>query len=621
MLNDCPHELKAFFYEMGRQEPLSKLGWWILLRWVLLGVTIFATLIGNKLIYLSLPTTTILSLCFPVVLLNALLYYHFRVLKKAPFLDTKIVDRITYVHFGIDWIFITLLFHYTGGIASPLLFYFLFHVILGGALLERRACFIYVTLIALTVTALAFLELTGYLPHIYSSSFIAREVQNNPFFVLMILFFFHTVLYISISFVSQVLNRLRERILQLMDLQQKLEHSNQKLELLNEVARDTTSTLGLTPRLNYVCSSIRHLMGVKGVTIRLLDERTNRLELVSACGLSETYINKGPVDADKSLADALKGEPHFVLDAPTDPSVQYPDEARKEGIVSMLSFPLKGREKVIGTLRLYTSQRRDFRQDEFEFLSALASQGAISIENAKIYDGLKRQDDAKNEFIILTTHELKGPLMAIQGLLEVMLKGYVGTLAPKQKELIERMFKRIESVLDLSAELLNLYQWQSRRPDVDWIPISIKKQIQRTVDLFEAIAQEKGLTINVELPDEDLTLVGTEEELEAILNNLVSNAIKYTPRGGSVSLGLLASEGQAVVRVRDTGIGISSEDLPKIFNEFFRSKDAKSVDPSGRGLGLSFVKKIVESLRGTIRVKSEKGKGTEFTLVFPKKQG
>ncbi|MFH1624058.1 MAG: GAF domain-containing protein, partial [Pseudomonadota bacterium] len=477
-----------------------------------MGVTISATLVGNKLIHLSLPTTMILILCVPVILLNALLHYHFRVLKKAPFRDIRIVDRITYVHFGIDWIFIALLFHYTGGIASPLLFYFLFHVILSGVLLKRWACFIYTTLIALTITALALLELTGYLSHIYSSSFISREVQNNPFFVLMLLFFFHTVLYISSSFVSQVLNHLRERILQLMDLQQKLEHSNQKLELLNQVARDTASTLGLTPRLNFVCSSIRYLMAVKGVAIRLLDERTNRLELVSACGLSETYINKGPVDADKSLAEALRGEPHFVLDAPNDPSVQYPDEARKEGIVSMLSFPLKGREKVIGTLRLYTSERRDFRQEELEFLSALASQGAISIENAKIYDGLKRQDDAKNEFIILTTHELKGPLMAIQGLLEVMLKGYVGTLAPKQKELIERMFKRIESVLDLSAELLNLYQWQSRRPDTDWIPMPMKKQIQRTVNLFEAIAGEKGLTINVDLPDEDIMLVGTEEE-------------------------------------------------------------------------------------------------------------
>ena len=589
---DEQQKIKAFFYEKGREEPLSKVGWWILLRWVLLGVTILASLTSNFLLNLNLPLAYILFLCLPVAFLNALLHYQLFILKKAPSLEFNLVDRITYIQFGTDLVFIAGIFNYTGGIASPLLFYFLFHVILSGVLLEQWACFLYVSLVALMILTLAFFEFIGFVPHVYSASFISKGLQDNPFFVLLLLFFFLMVLFISSSLVSTLLKRLRERISQLTELEEKLEDTNQRLEILNQIAIDTATTLGLTPRLEFICGSIRYLMGVKGVVIRLLDERTNQLELVSSCGLSNTYMKKGPVDADKSLARALRGEPHAVLDVASDPSVQYPEEAKKEGIVSMLSFPLKGREKVIGMLRLFTSERREFTQEEMDFVAALASQSAISIENARFYDALKRQDEAKNDFIILMTHELKAPLTAIQGLLDVMLKGYVGTITDKQKELIERMQKRIDSVLAVSAELLDIYQWQSKGIiDKVWTSVSLKDQIQKAEDLFKLIAQKKGITISYEVPEEQVNVKAGEEELEKVLNNLISNAIKYTPTGGSISVHLALVDKQVTLRVKDNGIGISSEDVPKIFSEFFRTKEAKVIDPERKGFGIAFCEK------------------------------
>jgi len=598
--------IMAFLDEIGREEPFAKQRWWIFLRWILLGVVILATLLGNKLTQLRIPILEVLSLTIVIVLLNGLLYFFWVIKKKISLPDSRLLQRFTFFQFAIDWVSISLLFHYTGGLSSPLLFYFLFHVILTGVLLERRACLIYITLIALTINTLAVLELGGYLPHIYSSSFISSEVQNNPYFVLMLLFFFNTVLYISSYFVVSLFRSLKERIRQ--------------LRLLNEVAKNTASTLGLYPRLGFICHSIIEMMGVKGVTIRLLDEKTNRLELATGCGLSQAYLSKGPVDADRSLAKALQGEPHFVLDATTDPTVQYPEHARKEGIGSMLAVPLMGREKVIGTLRLYAGERRSFSQVEVDFLSALAGQGAISIENAKTYDALEKQDDAKSEFIMSMTHELKGPLMAIQGLLEVIMKGYVGDLTEKQRDLINRINRRIDSLMEVSTGLLDIYQWQSQRPDIKRAPLSLKGQIEQLVDLFKASAQEKGLSIGVAFPDEDLLLMGTEEEMEKILNNLITNAIKYTPSGGSIFIELSDSEGDAIIRFRDTGIGIAAEDMPKIFDPYVRTKEAKEMDPFGRGLGLPLVKKVVESLGGTISVESDKGKGSVFMLVFPKKE-
>jgi len=618
MRNPAPQRTGVFFQERG-EDPLSEQRWWILLRWLLIGVVIVSTLIGTTLLDLKTPSLTIIVLCLILILLNSPLhYYFFGATKKDPHLDPTLAHRFTYLQCAIDWVFLSLLFHYTGGISSPLLFYVLFHVILTGILLERRSCVRYVTLLAITINVIALGEWGGYIPHIYSASFISHDMQDNPFFVLMLLFFFTLVLYIASSLVSLLLTRLRERVVVLRGIQHKCEQDNKELRSLNQLYRGISTTLGLYPRLEFICKTIRDVMGVKGVAIRLLDENTNRLEVASAIGLSEAYLNKGPVDADKSLAKALEGEPHFVLDASRDPAVQYPEQARKEGIVSMVAFPLKGREKVIGTLRLYTDKRRYFSQYELNFLSALSGQGAISIENAQIYDMLERQDRAKSEFIKVMTHELKGPFMAIQGFLEVMLKGYVGALTEKQQELIARMYRRIESVMEVSTGLLDIYQWQTQKPDVTRAPLSITKQVQRAGDLFKASAQEKEVSLNVVVPDEDLMVMGTEEEMEKILNNLITNALKYTLSGGSIVVNLGSSEREVILRVKDTGIGIAEKDIPKIFDEFFRTQEAKKHDPYGRGIGLNFVKKVVDSLGGTIGVKSEEGKGTEFIVRFPK---
>jgi len=613
-----PATIKASFVELGWEDPPSRQRWWILLRWVLVGVIVLATVVGNRLINLHIPAFKVLPLCAIAFLLNLFLHHRFHMNKRVSSLDSRSINRFTCFQVAIDWVLISVIFHYTGGVASLLLFYFLFHVILSGLLLDRRTSILYITLIAFTINTIAILELRGHLPHVYQASFMSRDAQDNPFFVLLLLFFFTTVLYISILFVGSFLKGLRERILQLTELRQRLEQANQQLALLNQVARDTTSTFGLDRRLSFICHCIMDIMGVKGTAIRLLDERTNRLELATACGLSQAYVNKGPVEADKSLARALEGEPHLVLDASTDPAVQYPEEARKEGIVSMLALPLRGRRKVIGTLRLYTGEKRSFSENELDFVSALASQGAVSIENAKIYDALERQDRAKSDFIMMMTHELKAPLMAIQGLLEVMIKGYVGALTEKQRELAQRIYRRIDSLMEVSTGLLDIYQWESRKPDAAWTPQSMREQIQRTADLFRASAEEKGVRIELALPEGDPTVIGTEEDMERILNNLITNAIKYTPRGGVISLALSATDGEIILSVRDTGIGIGPEDIPKIFDDFFRTKEAKRIDPYGRGMGMPFVKRIVENVGGTITVKSEKGKGTEFIITFPR---
>jgi len=200
-----------------------------------------------------------------------------------------------------------------------------------------------------------------------------------------------------------------------------------------------------------------------------------------------------------------------------------------------------------------------------------------------------------------------------------MLKGYVGVLNKKQQELISRIYRRIEALSEVSTGLWDLHQWRSKSRDIEYGPLSMKEQIQNTVDLFKASALQKGLRINLSLPNEELISMGSEQEMEKILNNLITNAIKYTPKGGNISVDLSASQKDLILRIQDTGIGIASVNIPKIFDEFFQTKEAKKIDPYGRGLGLPLVRNLVERMGGTIRVNSEKGEGTEFVLIFPRK--
>lgn len=155
------------------------------------------------------------------------------------------------------------------------------------------------------------------------------------------------------------------------------------------ITRAISSSLELQEVLNQIVKSTCETTGSKGCTLMLLDEEKQKLELKSFYGLSDQYIRKGPLSADKSIFDTLKGKPVIIEDATSDPRVQYPLEAKREGIASVISLPIISRKKVIGALRLYTSVPCRFTEDDIDFLCAIAMQSGLAIENAMMYEHTK----------------------------------------------------------------------------------------------------------------------------------------------------------------------------------------------------------------------------------------
>jgi GAF domain-containing protein len=165
-------------------------------------------------------------------------------------------------------------------------------------------------------------------------------------------------------------------------------------QIFLKLAAGISSSLDVKAILQTLTEDVAKNLDVKAASVRLLDDDKRTLKLVASFGLSEKYLNKGPISADKSIAMALKGKPVVVKNAFTDEGVQYKKEKKEEGIVSILCVPIKSKDDVIGVLRLYSDRKRDFTDDEITLVTALAYQGGLAIQNACLY--LVVQDDVKD---------------------------------------------------------------------------------------------------------------------------------------------------------------------------------------------------------------------------------
>lgn len=173
-----------------------------------------------------------------------------------------------------------------------------------------------------------------------------------------------------------------------------IERLRNNARIFLEMASSITASTDIKTILQTLTEDVAKALGVKAATIRLLDENRVVLRLAASYGLSEKYLKKGPVSAEKSIAQALQGKPVVVKDASTDSGVQYRNEKKEEGIVTILSVPIKSRDEVIGVLRLYSAVAREFRESEITFVTALAYMGGVAIQNMSLLSMLK--DDVKD---------------------------------------------------------------------------------------------------------------------------------------------------------------------------------------------------------------------------------
>ncbi len=229
----------------------------------------------------------------------------------------------------------------------------------------------------------------------------------------------------------------------------------------------------------------------------------------------------------------------------------------------------------------------------------------------------KSLDTIKSNFILQVTHEIRGPLAALKGFHEMILKGITGETGGKTIETIQKANRRTENLITMVDEMID-YAYMRAQEDVQYTKteITLKDAIDTNLSLFSTMAMQKGIRFSSNCSGE-ISLIASPDLMNIILSNLISNAIKYSPPMTVITINAEKEQNVIHIMVSDEGIGITPEELNNIFEEFYRTRKAREIERDGTGLGLPIVHKAVESLNGKITVYSEQGKGTTFHIYIP----
>ena len=235
-------------------------------------------------------------------------------------------------------------------------------------------------------------------------------------------------------------------------------------------------------------------------------------------------------------------------------------------------------------------------------------------------DRYKSLDRSKSQFILQVTHELRGPIAAIKGYHEMILKGITGEICEKTQNTLTRANRRTTNLLMIIDEMLDFAYMKSqdelRRESGE---IDVTEIVHYNIDLFTALARQMRVRLKSVVPKSLLSNT-SRDLINIILGNLITNAIKYSLSGGTVVVGAEEEHGDIHIHVSDEGMGIEPDELNKIFEEFYRTRRARKVENDGTGLGLSIVQKAVNLLTGRMSVYSELDRGTKMHIYFPRTQ-
>ena len=361
----------------------------------------------------------------------------------------------------------------------------------------------------------------------------------------------------------------------------------------------------------------------------LYDETTRSLVTqpgaVSASG-AEALNQRISVDTqDSQIVKAFKSDDAFLSpDAMIDPRTKG-DTTNLLGVHSLILVPLKAENRVIGVLRIGKSEPNCYSKDDVNLATLIARQAAVIIENAYLYDSLKgatleleKLNQVKNEFLSIVSHELKTPITAIKGFVKLILRGEVGSLNPQQEKFLQIADQSTDRLNILISDLLDIAKIETGKLKMNLAPVNMKQILEDVVRRFEGEASKKGIKIISENPENAKEVMADRERIDQVIDNLVSNAIKFTSDNGSVTL-TTADKGDFIqFGVRDTGIGISKAEQQNIFEKFYQVESGTTRISQGVGLGLAIVRSIVEMHGGQVWVESELGKGSEFKFILPR---
>ena len=402
-----------------------------------------------------------------------------------------------------------------------------------------------------------------------------------------------------------------------------------EVSTLYQLARQVNTSLDVQDRLNSIVWSLKQAMGCRSCSIALLDPINDVLEIRAEAGIEGKWRKDFKLRLGEGVAGrvAAEGRPMYVPDTLEMEDFIFFDHS----VRSLLTVPLSVQDKIIGTLSVDSDQPHAFSAADERLIGIAAAQAAIAIENARLYTSLEQRartlaeayaelqevDRLRDEMVQNVSHELRTPLTFVKGYVELLLSCDAGPLTDLQKDYLEVVIEKTDTVTRLVSDIMFLQQ-------ADQIPketsISLTKLAKRALQGCAATAEQAGLVLEENIPDDLPPVKGDAGRLLQVFDNLLGNAIKFSPDGGRITVTVEDVGEMEQVSVADEGVGVPKDQQERIFERFYQVDGSARRRFSGIGLGLTIAKRIVEAHGGEMWVGSEPGEGSTFYFTIPKYQ-
>jgi signal transduction histidine kinase/putative methionine-R-sulfoxide reductase with GAF domain len=413
---------------------------------------------------------------------------------------------------------------------------------------------------------------------------------------------------VTTAFANQVTVAI-QRAQHFNDAQQRL----RELSSLVQVSASLTEAPDLTAVLDVVLDSACDLLGCNGGAIALVEQQSMRLNVVAARGQPASFV--------KRMNEAM---PYLPADLAREPALRSPvlidpdaEPAQPNSLVICAALTVAG--QVIGLIQVGQSTLDEAQR---RLLTAVADLAAAAIDKAQLYqdtvrayDELRELDRLKDEFVQNVSHELRTPLTFVRGYVEYLLEGYAGDLNQEQRQALEIVLNRSDAIVRLVNDIVSLKQAELQEMDLQ--PVALEQIALACVEGSKVAGEKAGIRIQIDFPSGLPPVYGDAKRLGQVFDNLLGNAIKFSPHGGVISVRLSQVSNAVQVVVRDTGIGMPSDRLEHIWKRFYQIDGASTRRFAGAGLGLAIVKRIIDAHHGNIWVESELGKGSTFCFTVP----
>ena len=402
-----------------------------------------------------------------------------------------------------------------------------------------------------------------------------------------------------------------------------LQKSVDELSLLQQLDRDLSTTLDLDHVLNLTLNRMLAIYQAVAGAIVLVDEEGEISRAVTH-GYDETF--------DETKLSAQRGLIGQVIHT-REPQNSVNVHEESDYIVahfnthSQMTLPFINKQELIGVIAIESDVIGKYSEDDLQTAVRITNHAAAAIANAILYDKVNEANQAKSEFVSMVSHELKTPMTSLRGYTDLMLSGMTGELTEQQHNFLEIMAANIRRMTQQIQDLTDISRIETGQLHVELAPTSFVNVVNETMQTVKGLCDEKDIRVHLELPEELPAVMADKGRMVQVLTNLLSNACKYSPPDTDVYLKfmtrMVAQEGGGEMKpmvwccVKDSGYGISEEDLARLFTKFFRSQDPNIRQAKGTGLGLSITKGIIELHGGEIWVESKLGEGTSFQFTIP----